>query len=79
MFYVSVFFQYMAQYMKTKLQYRTDLLIEWLSDLMAQAVNLVFLLVVFGHTTLLHGWSRDEILFIYGFFSCSICRIWRLF
>ncbi len=63
-----VFFQYMAQYMKTKLQYRTDLLIEWLSDLMAQAVNLVFLLVVFGHTTLLHGWSRDEILFIYGFF-----------
>lgn len=54
--------------MKTKLQYRTDLLIEWLSDFMAQAVNLVFLLVVFGHTPLLHGWTRDEILFIYGFF-----------
>ncbi|KDE50311.1 MULTISPECIES: ABC-2 family transporter protein [Geobacillus] len=68
MFYVSVFFQYMAQYMKTKLQYRADLFVEWLSDFMAQAVNLVFLLVVFGHTTLLHGWSRDEILFIYGFF-----------
>jgi ABC-2 type transport system permease protein len=67
-FYVSIFFQYMAQYMKTKLQYRADLLVEFISDLMPQAVNLVFLLVVFGHTPLLHGWTRDEILFIYGFF-----------
>ncbi|ANB59871.1 ABC transporter permease [Anoxybacteroides amylolyticum] len=68
MFYVSVFFQYMAQYMKTKLQYRADLFVEFLSDLMFQSVNLIFILVVFGHTTLLHGWTRDEMIFIYGFF-----------
>ncbi|ANB58940.1 ABC-2 transporter family protein [Anoxybacillus sp. B7M1] len=68
MFYLSVFFQYMAQYIKTKLQYRTDLLVEFFSDLMSQAVNLIFILVVFGHTDLLHGWTRDEMIFIYGFF-----------
>lgn len=68
MFYVSIFFQYIAQYMKTRLQYRTDMVIEILSDLLFQAVNLVFILVVFGHTQLLSGWSRDEIIFIYGFF-----------
>nr|WP_277398270.1 ABC-2 family transporter protein [Neobacillus citreus] len=67
-FYVTMFFQYMSQYMKTRLQYRSDLFVEFFSDLMSQAINLVFILVVFGHTQLLGGWSRDEIIFIYGFF-----------
>ncbi|GHI00142.1 ABC transporter permease [Neobacillus kokaensis] len=68
MFYVSMFFQYISQYVKTRLQYRADLFVEFLSDLMSQAINLIFILVVFGHTDLLGGWSRDEIIFIYGFF-----------
>lgn len=68
MFYFSMFFQYVGQYMKTRLQYRADMVVEIFSDLLFQAVNLVFILVVFGHTQLLHGWSREEIIFIYGFF-----------
>jgi ABC-2 type transport system permease protein len=68
MFYVKIFSQYVAQYMKTRLQYRTDLFVEFFSDLLFQAVNLVFILVVFGHTQLLSGWNREEIIFIYGFF-----------
>ncbi|WP_110926505.1 ABC transporter permease [Bacillus massiliglaciei] len=68
MFYLSMFFQYISQYMKTRMQYRADLIIEIFSDLMNQAVNLVFILVVFGHTQLLSGWTREEIIFIYGFF-----------
>lgn len=68
MFYVSMFFQYISQYMKTRLEYRADMFVEIFSDLLNQAVNLVFILVVFGHTQLLSGWSRDEIIFIYGFF-----------
>ncbi|MCP8617977.1 ABC transporter permease [Salirhabdus salicampi] len=68
MFYVQMFLQYFSQYMKTRLQYRTDLVVEFLSDLLFQAVNLVFILVVFGHTQLLSGWNREEIIFIYGFF-----------
>ncbi|WP_096155474.1 MULTISPECIES: ABC transporter permease [Bacillus] len=68
MFYVSMFFQYIGQYTKTRFQYRADLVVELFSDLLFQAVNLVFILVVFGHTQLLGGWSREEIIFIYGFF-----------
>ncbi|WP_042455005.1 ABC transporter permease [Neobacillus dielmonensis] len=68
MFYVTMLFQYMSQYMKTRLQYRTDILVEFFSDLLSQSVNLIFILVVFGHTDLLGGWTRDEIIFIYGFF-----------
>ena len=58
--------------MKTRLEYRSDFIVEILSDLLNQAVNLVFILVVFGHTEFLSGWSRDEIFFIYGFFLDSI-------
>ncbi|MFC7372322.1 ABC transporter permease [Fictibacillus iocasae] len=68
MSYVSIFLQYAAQYVKTRLSYRADMLVEIVSDFLFQAVNLVFILVVFGHTNLLGGWSRDEMIFIYGFF-----------
>lgn len=54
--------------MKTRLEYRTDMVIEVISDLLFQAVNLIFILVVFGHTQFLSGWNREEIIFIYGFF-----------
>lgn len=65
---ISIFFHYAAQYLKTRLEYRADAMIEIVSDLLFQAVNLIFILVVFGHTNLLAGWSREEIIFIYGFF-----------
>ncbi|MBP3953215.1 ABC transporter permease [Bacillus suaedae] len=68
MFHISIFFQYASQYLKTRLTYRVDTVVEILSDFMFQAVNLLFILVVFGHTTLLSGWNREEIIFIYGFF-----------
>ncbi|HLO10988.1 MAG TPA: ABC-2 family transporter protein [Pseudoneobacillus sp.] len=68
MFYFSMFFQYVSQYMKTRLEYRADFFVEIFSDLLFQAVNLIFILVVFGHTKLLGGWNQDEIIFIYGFF-----------
>ncbi|MFX3623306.1 MAG: ABC transporter permease [Ectobacillus sp.] len=66
--YVQLFLQYAGQYLKTKLQYRGDLIVGLMSDLLMQAVNLVFILVVFGHTQMLKGWAREEIIFIYGFF-----------
>ncbi|WLR42425.1 ABC-2 family transporter protein [Bacillus carboniphilus] len=66
--YVSMFFLYISQYMKTRLTYRVDMVMEILSDLLFQGVNLIFILVVFDHTSFLNGWNRDEIIFIYGFF-----------
>ncbi|OMP67231.1 ABC transporter permease [Domibacillus epiphyticus] len=66
--YATVFFQYIAQYLKSRLTYRTDMVVEIVSDLLFQAVNLVFILVVFDHTSFLNGWTREEIIFIYGFF-----------
>ncbi|GIP34605.1 ABC transporter permease [Paenibacillus sp. J2TS4] len=68
MFYVSLFWDYLKNYMKTRLTYRADFWIEVLSDLLFQGMNLFFILAVFLHTDLLGGWTQAEILFIYGFF-----------
>lgn len=68
MFYLDLFFQYTGQYLKTKFQYRANFFLSFVSDLMAQAVNLIFIILVFNHTSLIEGWNRNEIVFIYGFF-----------
>lgn len=68
MYYLSMLVHYSVQYMKTRMSYRGDLLVELFSDLLYQGVNLVFILVVFGHIPTLNGWSREELIFIYGFF-----------
>ncbi len=74
MIYIKLFLQYASQYIKTKLEYRGDFIVGLLSDLSLQAVNLIFILVVFGHTQALKGWSREEVIFIYGFFFSAVCH-----
>ncbi|OXM13993.1 ABC transporter permease [Paenibacillus herberti] len=67
-FYLSLFWDYFKNYAKTKLTYRADFWIEVLADLSFQAVNLIFILIVFQHTPTLGGWSEAEVIFVYGFF-----------
>lgn len=66
--YSLIFFHYFAQYMKTQMAYRTDFFANVFSELFQQSVNLIFIAVVFTKVPAIQGWSRDEIIFIYGFF-----------
>ncbi|MFZ5640725.1 MAG: ABC transporter permease [Bacillota bacterium] len=66
--YGVIFFLYAAQYMKTKMAYRSDFFVYVFSEFLQQAVNLIFILVVFTKVPAIKGWNREEILFIYGFF-----------
>ena len=59
---------YFVMLLKARLAYRTDFLVQVGSDLLLQAVDIVFLLVVFSRVDALGGWTFDEALFIYGFF-----------
>lgn len=68
LWYCQIFLGYSAQYLKTKMAYRTDFLFYILSDFLLQSMNLIFILVVFRHVDQIRGWSREEMLFIYGFF-----------
>lgn len=76
---VNVVFAYIQQYIKTKLAYRADFFIESLTDLMYQATSLVFIFVVFRHVTDIDGWSRYEVLTIFGYFMVPFALFNSLF
>ncbi|CAM3060062.1 ABC-2 family transporter protein [Paenibacillus sediminis] len=68
MYYIELVWEYMKNYMKSRLTYRADFWVEVISDLMFQFTNLIFIFVVFRHTNSLGGWSESEIVFVYGYF-----------
>ncbi|CAH0118838.1 MULTISPECIES: ABC transporter permease [unclassified Paenibacillus] len=68
MFYIGLVWEYMKNYMKTRLTYRADFWVEVISDLLFQATNLIFIFVVFMHTDTLGGWTELEVVFVYGYF-----------
>lgn len=72
---LPLFFEYLKQYIKARLSYRLDLIVEFVTDLISQSFNLIFILVVFGHTRSLGGWNEYEVIFIYGYFLLP----WTLF
>lgn len=65
---LSIASAYTAMVAKARLAYRADFLVQVGSDLLLQAVDLVFLAVVFTKVRALLGWRFEEVLFIYGFF-----------
>lgn len=68
MFQLQLFIEYFKQYLKVRLAYRWDFVVQLGTDFFFQAVNLVFILVFFGHTKTLNGWTQHEVIFIYGYF-----------
>ncbi|WP_025025830.1 ABC transporter permease [Caldalkalibacillus mannanilyticus] len=66
--YLHLIWDYILQYLKSRMIYRMDFFNEILSDLLMQAVSLIFILVVFQHTPAMAGWSQAEVIFIYGYF-----------
>ncbi|MGG4219266.1 ABC-2 family transporter protein [Paenibacillus jamilae] len=68
MYYLGLISEYLKNYMKSRLTYRADFWVEVISDLLFQATNLIFILVIFMHTNSLGGWSESEVVFVYGFF-----------
>ncbi|MEK3725902.1 ABC transporter permease [Paenibacillus sp. FSL H8-0034] len=67
-FYAGLVLDYLKNYMKTRLSYRSDFWIEVLSDLLFNGLNLFFILVVFQHTQLIGEWNEQQVLFVYGYF-----------
>lgn len=68
MYYGTLVWEYIKNYLKSRLTYRADFWVEVISDLLFQATNLIFILVIFQHTDSLGGWSEAEVIFVYGYF-----------
>jgi ABC-2 type transport system permease protein len=67
-FTLSLFREYIANYVKTKLTYRADFWVEVMSDLLFSGTNLLFIFIVFQHTPSLGDWSEAEVVFVYGYY-----------
>ncbi|MFO7653258.1 MAG: ABC-2 family transporter protein [Candidatus Krumholzibacteriia bacterium] len=63
----EIFAAYFAQFLKTRLAYRVDFLIDLGANLFGIGVQLAVLTAIFSKVQALQGWSFDEVLFIYGF------------
>jgi ABC-2 type transport system permease protein len=68
MFYASLMLDYLKNYMKTRLTYRSDFWIEVATDLLFNVLNLFVILALFRHTPLIGNWNERQMLFIYGYF-----------
>ncbi len=65
---IDLAFSYLAKFIKTRWEYKADLLIGLATGLLFQGITLIFLDVLFKDRSLtVNGWTRDQVLFIYGF------------
>ena len=65
--YSSLLWNYSLQYAKVRLEHRADFFISVLTMTLATVFGLAVVYLIFGRTRALHGWSFDELLFIFGF------------
>ena len=63
----SIFGAYFAQFVKMRLAYRVDFVIDMIANLLSLAIQLTVITVLFSKVDALQGWSYHEVLFIYGF------------
>ena len=64
---LSIVAAYFAQFLKMRLSYRVDFLVDLSANLFAIGVQLATLTVLFSKVPALKGWSFEQVLFIYGF------------
>jgi ABC-2 type transport system permease protein len=65
--YLSLFFEYLAQYAKVRLSYRGDFLISVATSLAATMSAFGFVYILFTKIPKLSGWRFEEVMFLYGF------------
>jgi ABC-2 type transport system permease protein len=63
----SILLRYFAQFLKMRLSYRADFLIDTSAVFVALVVQLAFLGVLYTKIRSLSGWTFDQLVFIHGF------------
>ena len=66
---LTIYFAYFNQFLKTRLAYRGDFIASIFSNILVTIFGILFIIVLIdGQTVMdLEGWSRNEVLFIYGY------------
>lgn len=71
---ISIYFAYFAQFLKSKLAYRWNFLAAVLSNIFIAVTGILFVVFLIDGKTItdLQGWTRDEVLFIFGYSTVSV-------
>lgn len=64
---LSLIWQYFVQYSKVRLAYRADFLTSVATTILGSAAGIAAVWLIFRRAPVIHGWSYDEILFLYAF------------
>jgi hypothetical protein len=64
---IGIIGAYFAQFLKMRMAYRADFLVDLAANLFAIGIQLATLTVLFSKVPSLRGWSFEQVLFIYGF------------
>jgi ABC-2 type transport system permease protein len=64
--YLSIYWMYFRQYWKTRLVYKADFAIGFVSQLVNLGASLAFLTLLFTQVETLNGWTFNEMLFLAG-------------
>jgi ABC-2 type transport system permease protein len=78
-YYVRIYFWFIAQDIKGRMQYRVDFFISIVGMLMTNLLGLLSIYVIFRSIPNILGWSYYEILFIYGFSLLSLSPLQLFF
>ena len=65
--YWRLFWQYLLQYAKVRLEYKTDFIVSVITTLVATAFGILLVYLFFSKAPEIAGWTYDEVLFLYGF------------
>ncbi|MFB6245268.1 MAG: ABC transporter permease [Candidatus Nanohaloarchaea archaeon] len=68
----AVYWHYFKQYWKTRLVYKTDFLLNSLSQMLNLATSLAFLTLIFTQVNSINGWTFNEMLFLAGIGGLSM-------
>ncbi len=71
---IQIYGAYFAQFFKARLAYRFDFFMSIVANMLVTASGLVFVYFLMNGKTVpsLKGWSKDEVLFIYGYSMISM-------
>lgn len=69
---IEIYFALMTASLKEMLIYRLDCIVGIFSQLLTQAVELIFIWITFQNTENLAGWNFDQILLLYGITMISV-------
>lgn len=76
---INIYFHMFVATLKSMMEYRFDFLVGTLSQMLTQVVELIFIWIIFQNTATLVGWSKEELLLLYGLSMICVSIVDLLF